>query len=94
MSISLWENLALKSEALAKNAFKNIDSLDDWNKVRTQMLGEFKECLGLSPFPKKCDLKIKEYGVVSEKDYTMKKIAFQILPDCWNSAAIFYPQKM
>lgn len=92
MSISLWEYLSRRTEAMAERALSGVETLKDWEKLRPARLREFGYALGIGELPPRCDLKLTEYGEFSGEGYRARKIGFQILPDCWTSAAIYYPE--
>jgi hypothetical protein len=94
MGITLWQSLSDQAEEMASSAFKDLGTLDDWNRQRPQIKKEFMHSMGLEPLPEKCDLKITEYGVFSGKGFRGRKIGFQLLPDCWTSACVYYPESM
>jgi dienelactone hydrolase len=94
MGITLWQNLSDQAEQMANNALKDVKTLDDWKLQRPQIKKEFMRSMGLDPIPEKCDLKITEYGTFSGKGFHGRKIGFQILPDCWTSACVYYPDPM
>lgn len=94
MGITLWQNLSDQAEKMAVNALKDVNTLEEWKRLRQQIKEEFMCSMGLNPLPDKCDLKITEYGVFSGKGFRGRKIGFQILPDCWTSACVYYPDPM
>lgn len=91
MSISLWESLARRTANMARQAFLGIETLSDWERVREDRRREFMTALGIGSLPERCDPRLVETGVFAGKGFTARKIGFQILPDCWSSAAIYYP---
>jgi dienelactone hydrolase len=92
MMTTLWHEVCSRSTAFAENAFAGIESLADWESVLPTRRREFLQCLGLSPTPERCDLRITEYGEFAGAGYRARKIAFQMLPDCWSSGAVYYPE--
>ena len=92
MGITLWQSLSGRAEKLARDAFNDVHTIDEWTRMRGSRHDEFMRALGLSPFPPQCDSKVTEYGSFGGDGFHAKKIAFQILPDCWNSACIYYPE--
>jgi dienelactone hydrolase len=79
---------------MARNALKDARSLEAWKKQRPRRYREFMFSMGLDPLPERCDLKITEYGAISGKGFRGRKIGFQIMPDCWASAGIYYPDPL
>ncbi|MBN1672857.1 MAG: acetylxylan esterase [Kiritimatiellae bacterium] len=91
MMMTMWESLARRTEAMAANAFDGVASIDDWERERPIRRREFLSALGLGTLPERCDLAIREYGTFAGEGYGARKIGFQLLPDCWSSAVIYYP---
>ena len=85
---------AEKTPRMAGNALSDIAGADDWNKVRPARGTEFLAALGLEPLPCQCDSGIRNFGETSGPGYRVRKIGFQLLPDCWASAAIYYPDPL
>lgn len=94
MGITLWQGLCNRAEAMAHEAFKGIRSLDDWQRVHPERQREFLRALGLDPLPPRCDPKVTEYGEFDGPGYRARRVAFQMLPDCWSSAHIYYPDPL
>ncbi len=94
MSITLWEYLSRRTKAMADRALADINTLSDWQAVRAARLKEFGFALGIGELPERCDLRTLETGTYRGEGFRVRKIGFQILPDCWTSAAIFYPEPL
>ncbi len=94
MGITLWQYYLNRAASLAKNAFKGIQTLEDWEKVRQQVKDDFLKSIGLWPVPERCDLKVTETGEFSGRGYRAKKIAYQVFPDCWSSANFYLPDPL
>lgn len=94
MSISLWEYLSRRTEAMADKALSGVESLEDWEALRAGRLREFGHALGIGELPPRCDLKVMECGEFRGEGFRARKIGFQILADCWTSAVIYYPAPM
>lgn len=91
MSMTLMNHHAARARRMQKNAFHGISTLADWEKVRKERRREFLQNLGLDPMPSACDPKVLDCGEEKGDGYRMRKIGFQILPDCWATANIYYP---
>jgi dienelactone hydrolase len=94
MSITLWQYYQNTAEHIAQTALKGINSLAQWKTIRPLLLRQFMRSVGLDPMPAKCDLAVTEYGSFSGKGYRARKIAYQILPDCWATACLYYPDPL
>lgn len=89
--MSIWQSLANSAHEMARSAFSNINTLEDWQRARADIHRQFLHGLGLDPMPPRCDLKITEHGTFAGEGYEARKIAFQIMPDCWSTAIVYYP---
>ncbi len=94
MGITLWQSLSDCAEDMAHNALNEVYTLDDWKRIRPQRYQEFMHSMGLDPLPDRCDLKVTEYGTFAGKGFRGRRIGFQILPDCWTSACVYYPDPL
>jgi len=94
MSNTIWAGLAADTERMAAEAFSEIHTLEDWEKYRPRRREEFLRTVGLATLPERCDLRLTDYGELRGDGFRARKIAFQILPDCWASACIFYPDPL
>ncbi len=94
MGITIWENLSNETVEMARIALKDVTTLEEWKTIRPIRHREYMHSLGLDPLPQRCDLKVTEYGELKGKGFRARKIAFQILPDCWSSACIYYPDPL
>lgn len=92
--MTIWDSLAARSEQMAETAMSDVLSLDDWRGIEAQRRREFLRCLGLDPMPEACDPDVREYGEFRGKGFRARKIGFQLLPDCWGSAVIYYPDPL
>lgn len=94
MGITLWshyENVARRIEA---DAFKGIETLDDWQRVRPVLKQQYLDSMGLASTAPQCDPAVRGFGEFKGEGYRARKIAYQMLPDCWISATIYYPDPL
>ncbi len=94
MGITLWthyENVARRIEA---DAFKGIGTLADWQRVRGRIREEFLVSMGLDSTAPQCDPAPRDYGEFKGEGYRARKLAYQMLPDCWISATVYYPDPL
>lgn len=94
MSITLWQSLINRAEEMAGSAFEDIHTLEGWKQIRPKRHQEFMRSLGLDPLPARCDLGVADYGEFGGDGFRARRIAFQILPDCWSSACVYYPEPL
>ncbi len=79
---------------MARVALKDVTTLEEWKTLRPRRHQQYMHSLGLDPLPPRCDLKVTEYGELKGQGFRARKIGFQILPDCWSSACIYYPDPL
>ena len=94
MGITVWRNLCDQAEEMARRALSEARTLEDWQRLRPQRRSEFLHAMGLRPMPARCDPKVTWHGTFEGPGFSARKIAFQILPDCWASACIYYPDPL
>jgi dienelactone hydrolase len=94
MGNTLWQSLCDGAETMARDALKDVRTLDGWKRMRSRRHKEFMRSMGLDPLPEKCDLRVTEYGVFSGQGFRGRRIGFQILADCWTSACVYYPERL
>lgn len=94
MGDTLWQGLANRARLMSAQALSEIRSADDWRQFRPQRHKEFMRGLGLDPLPARCDLAVQDRGSFSGPGYKAKKLAFQVLPNCWGGANLYYPDPL
>ncbi len=73
------------------NRPEKLPCAEEWEKMRPRIYQQFMASLGLDNMPEKCDLRATEMGQFSGPGYKAKKLAYQLLPDCWGSAHFYRP---
>lgn len=94
MSTSLMQSLVDRATRMQERVFEGIETLADWQAVRPERLAEMRENLSLTAIPEHEGLRCREFGTESGKGFRMRRIGFEILPDCWSSACIYYPDPL
>lgn len=94
MSITLWQYYRDLAARIQEGAFAGMETLQDWEARRPERKREFLRSMGLDPPPPRCDLRVTEHGTFGGEGYRARKVSFQILPDCWSTAAIFLPDPL
>lgn len=94
MSITLWQYYLNLAARIADSAFDGINSLSDWQSRRDELHRRFRRSMGLDPLPPRCDPNVTEFGEFSGQGYRAKKLAWQILPDCWATGCVYYPDPL
>ncbi|MCM8815269.1 MAG: acetylxylan esterase [Candidatus Omnitrophica bacterium] len=93
MNKTLWQYYVDKAKEITEKALENIKNLERWKKERQQIRKEFFISAGLYSF-EKCDLSIKFLGELKKTGFVVRKIAYQIFPDCWSSGHLYLPDPM
>jgi dienelactone hydrolase len=94
MSKTLWQYYTDLGAHMADSAFDGIHDADEWAGLRVQRKDEFLKSMGLHPLPERCEPNITNYGEFTGEGYRVRKIAYQILPDCWATANLYLPDPL
>ena len=92
--ITLWQHYINEAKRIEAGAFHGINNLADWQACRAQMHREFIRSMGLERIEPLCELEIREFGEMRGNGWMARKLAFQILPDCWTSATYYLPDPL
>lgn len=87
----MLRHLAGQARKMKENAFAGINSLDDWAAVRGDRHRDFARDLSLLNGADFRGGRVVERGDHDGDGYRMRRINFEILPDCWAAAVLFYP---
>lgn len=82
---------ALRMQGLALDG---ITTLADWETVREERRREFLADLSLTGVPEIEGLRQRTLGESTGEGYRVHRIGFEVLPDCWASANIYYPDPL
>ncbi|MCW8129965.1 MAG: acetylxylan esterase [Planctomycetota bacterium] len=91
---TLWAYLAERAARIEARAFEGIATREDWEARRTPLRRAFMASVGLDPLPTRCALALTDHGGFEGKGYRARKIAYQILPDGWATATVYYPEPL
>ena len=94
MSKTLWQYYVDRANEITDNALEDIKTLKQWEDERQQRKREFFISMGLEPFPEKTKLSINFLGDFKGHGFIAKKIAYEILPDCWSSGHLYLPDPL
>ena len=94
MATTLWDHQVRLSRQIALRAGEGIATREDWLGAREGLHGEFMRSMGLHPLPQRCDLGLTEHGEVRGDGYRAVKLSWQILPDCWATGLLYYPDPL
>lgn len=91
MSNHLHDFYARRAAWIAQRDATTIPNADQWTRERPTVHRQFMTSIGLSVMPPECDLRAKDMGQLSGDGYTVTKLAYQFMPDCWGSAYLYRP---
>jgi len=94
MGVTLWQYYKDLAAKISHSALADVNSLADWETRRDEVKRQFLVSMGLDPLPEKCDLKLTDYGEFDGRGYRARKVAYQILPDCWATANLYLPDPL
>jgi len=94
MGITLWQYYVDLATRISDTALADVETLSDWQGRREQTRREFFVSMGLAELPERCDLCLTGHGEFSGKGYRARKVAYQILPDCWGTANLYLPDPL
>jgi dienelactone hydrolase len=90
----IQEYLKCITENLHKQFLKNVESVDDWKKLRFKYKEEYFYMLGLSPMPSKTPLKATVTGTLSGDDYIVDMLHYQSRPRLYVTANLYRPKNI
>ncbi len=76
---------------ISDRSLADIDSLENWQRRRTEIRRQLLSMLGLEPFPKRSPLKAAITGALSRPNYRIEKIVFQSLPGLYVTGNLYVP---
>lgn len=94
MNICMWDYYQRAARAISDRALTEIQNLADWQKARPRLQREFFESMGLKRLPEYRVTAFKDHGEERGCGFMMRKISYQMLPDCWASACVYWPDPM
>ncbi len=94
MNISLWDYYQRLADKIGAKALAGAPSRAEWAKIRPRLAREYFQSMGLNPLPDYRSAEFRDGGVWRGRGFQVQRIAWQILPDCWNSACIYRPDPM
>lgn len=90
----IMEFFAHYTNKLASAALADVETLEDWQQRRAKLRQQMLEVLGLSPLPKKTDLKATITGTVEHDDFIVEKLHFQSMPGLYVTANFYRPKNV
>jgi hypothetical protein len=79
---------------ISDNSVKDIQSLDEWNKVRPEKYNQFREMISLVDVPlegERPPLNVQLVGTIQKEGYRIEKLYYESLPDLYVPADLYIP---
>ena len=89
--------LSTVAKAITDSCISDIESLDDWEKVKADRYSEFIEMLGMQDMPinsKRGDLNVHITGVIQREGYHIEKLYYESLPGLYVPANLYVPDSI
>lgn len=92
---AMWQSLARRAEGLVASVPRESMDAVGWLAGVEERRAAFRRNLGLEPWPGPAGLpQTKEYGGISGEGYRARKLGYELAPNCWGSATIYYPDPL
>ncbi len=94
MSITLWQYYLNESKRFHDFALGGIAGLEEWKSEREIIYRQHLRSVGLDCMPEKNDLSTSWHGDLSGEGFVARKVSYQLLPDCYGTGIVFYPEPL
>ena len=91
MNGAIYEALSVRTDRMAQQALRDVSSLHLWEQQRPRRIEEYRQSLGLDRVGTLGVPATRDGGEFRGRGFHCRKFAFELLPDCWGAAAIYYP---
>ncbi|WP_436715059.1 acetylxylan esterase [Roseiconus lacunae] len=81
-----------QTEQIARQSFRDIQSLEDWTNKRGEFREQLLDMLGLNPFPERGDLRPVVTGRHEADGVTVENLHFQSMPGLYVTANFYRPK--
>ncbi|MEW4456164.1 acetylxylan esterase [Bremerella sp. JC817] len=92
--LMVHQYFADQTAKLQDQPLDEIDSLEQWEARRDTLHKQYREMLGLEPWPEKTDLKATTTGTLERDRIVVEKIHFQSRPGLYVTANLYRPAKV
>lgn len=86
--------LAHRTERIHKRFMDNVESLEDWKKLRPQYKKDYFHMLGLAPMPEKTSLKATITGTLQGDGYVVDMLHYQSRPRLYVTGNLYRPKNI
>ena len=91
MNGAIYEALSARTDLMAQQALRDVSSLTVWEDQRQRRIEEYRQSLGLDRVGALDAPTTRDFGEFRGRGFHCRKFAFELLPDCWGAAAIYFP---
>ncbi len=87
--------LCNEASRITHNSLEEIETLDQWEKVREERYQEFIEMIGMQDMPLKGErppLNVTYTGTIKEKEYRIEKLYYESMPGLFVPANLYIPR--
>jgi len=88
----LGDYFRAETARLQEQCLAEVESLDDWNALKSTYRAELLDMLGLSPLPPRGDLKAVVTGAAERDSFRVEKLCFQSLPGLYVTGNLYVPR--
>ena len=85
------KNLAARGEAISRNSFQGITTLEEWKRRRPEIKKQFLDMLGLEPLPPRTPLRSRVTGGFERDGYRVENIVFESQPRLYVTGNLYLP---
>jgi cephalosporin-C deacetylase-like acetyl esterase len=90
----IQEYLSRATERIHERFLQNVDSLEDWERLRPKFKEEYFYMLGLWPMPQKTPLELKITGTLRGVGYAVDMLHYQSRPGLYVTANLYRPENI
>ncbi len=94
MNKTLWQYYVDKAAEITDKALQDIKNLKQWQEEKKKLLNEFFLSVGLSDLSQDGPLSIEIVGEIKKPGFTVRKIVYQLYPDCYSSGHLYLPDPL
>lgn len=97
MSITLWQYYVNQARTITENPLKDARTLAQWQSQRVRLKRQFMESHGIAdvnPVSLQVPIQATSFGEFKGRGYRARKMAYQLMPDCWGSGTMYYPDPL
>ena len=90
----IQEYLSRVTERIHEQFLQNVDSVEDWKRLRPKLKEDYFYMLGLWPMPEKTPLEVKITGTLQGDGYVVDMLHYQSQPRLYVTANLYRPKSI